>query len=215
MRNWLVLLALIVLWPATALATAQFGDRLIYKGTEYQIYTNPLEMYFDEQHPRPEKLFLASCTACWRGYMATFEIKDDGYLYLVKLVAGTCGGDAPEIPLDKVFPGQTGPIRATWFSGMIKIPQGAMLHYVHMGYQSVYEKELHLVLENGKVLREETIDNRKPEDKAPPETPDKTRPKTQDKTRPKTQDKTPDKTQDKTPDKTQEPNPRKPRIPVG
>ncbi len=165
MRTWIAVFALVMLWSATALATAQLGDNLVYKGQTYNIHTNPLETYFDEQHPRPDKLFGASCTACWRGYVATWEIKDDGFLYLLRLVEGTCAGNAPEIPLDKVFPGQKGPIKATWFSGMLEAPQGELLHYVHMGYQSVYEKELHIFIEAGKVTREETIDNRPPEDK--------------------------------------------------
>jgi hypothetical protein len=28
-------------------ATAQFPDKIIYKGKEYSLYSNPLESYFD------------------------------------------------------------------------------------------------------------------------------------------------------------------------
>ena len=35
-----------------------------------------------------------------------------------------------------------------------------MLQYVHMGFNTVYEKELHIRVENGIVTKTEVIDNR-------------------------------------------------------
>ena len=92
--------------------------------------------------------------------MATWKIEND-YLYLVKVVEGTCSAKAKEIPISLIFPGQQGPIKATWFTGTIRIPQGEQLQYVHMGYGSIYEKELILRLENGKLIDESIIDNTK------------------------------------------------------
>jgi len=134
------------------------GDILVYKGERVSIYTNPLEMYFSDKNPRPNDLFPSVCTASWRGYQASWKI-EDGYLYLERLVEGTCGPDAKEIPLEKVFPDQKGPVKATWFTGSLRIPRGKQLKYVHMGYESVYEKELFITIEAGKVVKEETIDN--------------------------------------------------------
>jgi hypothetical protein len=145
---------------SNALATAQMPDLLIYEGEKVGIFSNPLETYFDKNHPRPNELFKFSCTASWRGYLATWEIKD-GFLYLLKLVEGGCDEKAAEIPLSKVFPKQKAPIKATWFSGSLVIPQGQELEYVHMGYGSVYEKELHLIIKNGKLVDKLTIDNSK------------------------------------------------------
>lgn len=158
LKKSLIILGLVLI-PTFVFATAQFGDILIYKGTTYSISSEPLESWFGKEHARPNELFKAMCTACWRGYVGTWEIKDDGYLYLVKLVEGSCDMDAPEIPLEKVFPGQKGPIKASWFTGTLVVPQGELLQYVHMGYESIFEKELHIVIKEGRVEKEYTIDN--------------------------------------------------------
>ncbi len=156
------LLAAIVicLFPTIALATAQIGDRLLYKNETVWIFSNPLESYFSEKNPRPNHLFTFQCTACWRGYVATWKI-EDGYLYLAKVVEGTCGADAREIPMSEIFPQQTAPVKALWFTGTLRVPQGEPLRYVHMGYGSVYEKELMISIKEGKVLSELTVDNTK------------------------------------------------------
>ena len=39
------------------------------------------------------------------------------------------------------------------------MPDGKMLQYVHMGYGSVYEREIMLAVESGKVVAESTVDN--------------------------------------------------------
>ncbi|MCP3873927.1 MAG: hypothetical protein GY699_12315 [Desulfobacteraceae bacterium] len=141
-------------------ATAQFGDLLVYKGETVSIFSNPLESYFDKKNPRPDNLFQFTCTACWRGYIATWKI-DDNYLYLMKLVEGTCSSNAEEIQISKVFPGSNGPVKATWFTGTIRIPQGKELEYIHMGYRSKYEKDLFITFENGKLIKEILVDNTK------------------------------------------------------
>ncbi|MGL4184216.1 MAG: hypothetical protein ACRCR4_00410, partial [Thiotrichaceae bacterium] len=52
------------------------------------------------------------------------------------------------------------PILADWFTGVIRIPQGKLLHYVHMGFASVYEQELHLKIEAGIVTASKLLNNR-------------------------------------------------------
>ena len=89
---------------------------------------------------------LVLSTACWRGYIGTWEIEDDRF-YLVKL--------------EGRFKLQTDqPILADWFTGVIRIPQGKLLHYVHMGFASVYEQELHLKIEAGIVTASKLLNNR-------------------------------------------------------
>ncbi len=154
---FLVIVALF-LAGVDASATAQFPDRLTWKDKEYSLYSNPLESYFGAQNPRPRNLFPVTCTACWRGYVASWKI-EDGFLQLTKIIRGTCQSDAPQIPIDRIFPGRKLPINATWFSGTLRIPDGKILRYVHMGYGSVFEREIVLSIEAGKLVREETIDN--------------------------------------------------------
>lgn len=85
-------------------------------------------------------------TACWRQYVGTWEIKDNKF-YLVNLEG-------------KFKLAEKTPIFANWFTGTLRIPQGEMLHYVHMGYGSVYEHEMHIKIENGIVTKSKTVDNR-------------------------------------------------------
>lgn len=162
MRGFGLALLVVFLLPNTARATAQFPDILTYKGEKVSIFSNPLEQYFSEENPRPGDLFQALCSACWRGYVATWEIKDDGYLYLIKVIEGTCDSNAPEIPLSKLFPGQEGPIKATWFTGTLTIPGGRQVEYVHMGYESKYERYTFVEIEQGKVTREQTEETKLP-----------------------------------------------------
>jgi hypothetical protein len=85
-------------------------------------------------------------TACWRGYQGTWEIRD-GRFYLVGL-RGRFRLRGAE------------PILADWFSGVLRIPKGEMLHYVHMGFGSVFEQEVHVKVERGLVTASRVVDNR-------------------------------------------------------
>jgi len=53
-----------------------------------------------------------------------------------------------------------GRVFASWYSGTLVVPDDEMLHYVHMGFGSVYERELHITVANGVVTHTEVVDNR-------------------------------------------------------
>lgn len=154
----IIIVLFLTLFSSQAWATAQYPDRVIYKGKTLDLYANPLESLFDKDHPRPNKLFPSVCSACWRGYIATWIIKG-GNLYLAALQEGSCEQNPKRIPLSKVFQGRRGPIKADWYSGTISIPKGKRIRYVHMGYQSVYEKELLIQIKKGRVVGERVIEN--------------------------------------------------------
>ena len=132
--------------------TAQIPERLIYEGEELPMtFCPPLP----KQDPRIQERSaeeLQDCdpivrsTACWRGYIATWEVRD-GRFYLVditgryKLVTET-------------------PIFADWFSGVLRIPKGDILYYAHMGFATVYEQEMHIRIERGVVVETRLVDNR-------------------------------------------------------
>jgi hypothetical protein len=84
-------------------------------------------------------------TACWRGYIGTWEVKD-GRLYLVNLQGSyeVVGGE---------------PVPAEWVSGWLRVPRGEALEYVHMGFESVYEEELQLRFEGGVEVERRTVVN--------------------------------------------------------
>ena len=132
MKQIVTFLFLIMLM-GNVMATGQYPDLLIYKGETQSIFTNPLELYFDNQHPRPIGIFTFSCTANWRGYVATWKIEENN-LYLVKLVEGSCDENAREIPIAIIFPEHQAPIKASWFSGTLRIPLGKRLLIMRKNY---------------------------------------------------------------------------------
>jgi len=153
--------------------TAQMGEKLLYKGEEYWMSTEPLGQILpkdrieklpskepQEQEHRLSNFFrpgdYGNCSSCWRKYIGTWEI-DDNKLYLVDLEGYP---DKESTDLNYVFPNQER-VFASWFTGHIRLPIGELLEYVHMGYMSTFEKDFILELENGIVVREEEIDNRK------------------------------------------------------
>jgi hypothetical protein len=124
--------------------TAQISERLIYEGQQLAICTNPLSLYFAMGGDSPN--FEDNCTALWRGYVGTWEIVD-GRLYLIKLQGTLEGGG--EASVATIFPDYPDRVFAHWYSGTIRIPQGKLLNYVHMGYSSTYERDLFLEIEKG------------------------------------------------------------------
>ena len=59
--------------------TRQITDKLIFENKEYYLNVELIELFFREfPEKRPE--FEVQCTALWRGYVATFEIKNNELL---------------------------------------------------------------------------------------------------------------------------------------
>ena len=155
----LVFSALVLLFATPAWPTAQIPEKIVYEGTEGFLFTNPLETYFTKDNPRPE--FAAPHTACWRGYVGSWEIREDT-LYLTDLKAWLRDSEGKAAPaeFERIFPGKTKPVKADWFTGTLRIPRGKPIRYVHMGYQTVYEYDVFLRVDAGKVIDRQTIDNR-------------------------------------------------------
>jgi len=107
---------------------------------EWFTYKNPLHRL-----RRISKDFQFS-TGCWRCYQGKWEIRDQRF-YLVDLKGRLRLEEGP-------------PLFAEWFTGTLRIPKGKRLHYVHMGFGSVYEEEIHVKIENGVVVEKKVIDNR-------------------------------------------------------
>ena len=146
---------------SSAYATAQVGERLLYKGETNRLCTLPLDPYLKAHNLRlhevaPSKKIITS-TACWRGYIGTWQIKD-GFLWLVNVE----NLDQAQVPLSKVFTNQAPPIKATWYSGTLHVTQGKMLRYVHAEFASKFERDLYIEINNGKVVGERVVEN-KPE----------------------------------------------------
>lgn len=146
-------------------ATSQIPDRLIYNGDTLLIFANPLEQLYDNESIRPNffgKNEGCETTACWRGYVAEWLIFE-GNLYLTGIRSCCYYEDSIKADLKELFGEKliNGKVKADWFSGKIIAPQGELLYYIHMGYESLYERELELDFSNGKLIGIKTYDNSK------------------------------------------------------
>jgi len=134
--------------------TAQVHEKIRYKGKRMRLATCP---HFQEDHPRihlsseqeveelatDSKTEIIFSTACWREYIGSWSIRR-GKLYLTKL-EGRFSLEGKEA------------IFAEWFSGELCIPRGEMLEYVHAGFNSTYEEEIILTVQQGVVIRTQII----------------------------------------------------------
>ncbi len=138
--------------------TAQVREILYYNGEKYRLSSEPLKPLLDIiGDDNPFHNLKVCSTACWRGYVGSWEIDEDK-LFLVGLEGFSKENE--ELSLDNLFPNQN-KVFAEWFTGEIKIPQGKMLHYEHMGYMSIFERDLFFEFEKGTLIKKREIDNTK------------------------------------------------------
>ena len=134
--------------------TAQVHEKIRYQGKRMRLAST---RHFPEDHPRihlsSEKEVEAMATdsqteiifstACWREYIGSWSIRR-GKLYLTKL-EGRFRLEGKEA------------IFADWFTGTLRIPRGKVLDYIHMGFDTVYEQEIILTVDQGLVKNTEVV----------------------------------------------------------
>ena len=133
--------------------TAQIRDLLQYNEEKMVLSDEPLKEYIKS---RDDLDFIFKSTAWWRGYVCKWEIRDKK-LYLIHLLGFIEGNK--QVDLNYVFPGKK-EVFADWYTGELQIPIGELLKYVHLGYESKYEKDLFLKFKDGVLISEREIDNR-------------------------------------------------------
>lgn len=143
--------------------TAQVPDILICRGERLDLCADPLERYFDPwvvtpvypRHPRPA--FAGSSTACWRGYVASWEIIEEK-LYLVGIEGDMWIGEKLDqlvpITIERIFQGRSAPIFANWVRDELRCPEGRLLQYIHAGFASTFERDRLFVVDHGGVSKE-------------------------------------------------------------
>jgi len=128
--------------------TAQVPEKLELEG-EWVAMT--FEPPLPRRHPliwqRPEGPRRIS-TACWRRYVGRWALREGQFLLV---------GFEPDSAFELLSPE---PLFADWFSGVLRIPRGEMLMYVHMGFGSVYAQELHIKIKDGVEVARRVRDNR-------------------------------------------------------
>jgi hypothetical protein len=140
---------------------AQKPDIVYLRNEKRELYTNPLEDYWiARKRPR----FELAGEDCRRGYVATWAIWNKELV-----LTGIKGkldrrnillfGRSVECTLRNTIGRYKGEgIKALWFTGKLRIPDGKMTEYVHEGYSSHFEREIILTVEKGVVIKEVILD---------------------------------------------------------
>ncbi|WP_430965327.1 hypothetical protein [Spongiimicrobium sp. 2-473A-2-J] len=174
MHRAIIILFLVVFFHDLR-ATPQIPDYLIYEGKMVELFTNPLEQYL-ELKGKTDIDRGCNSSACSRGYTAIWELKI-GKLFLTEIkrcgIIATAGvytglecGENEVSEVLKYFENQFGNkvVFADWYTGKLISPQGRIINYVHMGYESTYAKERHFEIEKGVLLNTKILENEiKPE----------------------------------------------------
>ncbi|TRX66318.1 hypothetical protein [Carboxylicivirga sp. M1479] len=136
-----------------ASATHQIPDYLVIETDTFELFSNPLTAYFNFKNEKKinEHHIKSLHSACWRGYIATWQLENDS-LFLIKIEGKNANNEAISYDLKKEF-GNT-KVYAEWFTGTLISPRGNRLQYHNMAYASVYEKEMQYHVWNGKVKKE-------------------------------------------------------------
>ena len=148
MKTFLIVI-LSVFFNLSVFGTGQIPDKIIYKGKEYMLYPIPMGIYFEkypERRPKSEE----ESTDLWRGYVATFEITKNK-LYLKDIRVLDNGGW--KSVRKEVFPRKR-TVKVDWMTGLLEMPSGKLINYVHMGFSSSYEHYTILEMKKGKLVKE-------------------------------------------------------------
>jgi hypothetical protein len=133
--------------------TPQIFERIIYKGIEYNLANEPLDPILEEKNIKIKPSLIMS--SCWRGYIGTWEIKQDK-LYLISLKI--LGESDAQFAIIKIFPGQK-EVFAEWFSGQLRIPLGDIIKAVYGGYDTIYERDIILTIDHGILIDSKEVEN--------------------------------------------------------
>ncbi|MGR5543812.1 hypothetical protein ACP3VZ_01650 [Vibrio sp. PNB22_2_2] len=128
--------------------TAQVPEILIDNGDEVKLHSTP---NFPLDHPEiVEQIWgqaAISSTACYRGYVGTWEIKGR------KLYLNSLAGK---------YNLKTGPIAANWFTGQLIIPESGRGEYLHGGWGYDYAQNKVVTVVKGVVINIEYQDKTAP-----------------------------------------------------
>jgi uncharacterized protein (TIGR02996 family) len=123
-------------------------DYLLFRGSRRLLVNFPLEPYLRELPAKPD--FRIDDRGNKRGYVATWEVRDDDTLWFVELQSrGSNGGPDPGIRL--VFPHANGPIAATWVSMRLQSPDGQP-RFSPIGYATMSASVMYLTVSKGRVI---------------------------------------------------------------
>lgn len=114
--------------------TQQIRDALLYKDKEYYLNNEILEYYFNEFPERkPENT--GGFSACWRGYVAFFEIKNNELIIRKINCLFNQEREKYKQKLKDLFPSK----KYDWFSGLIRIDDFRGKYNDENNEEAIYE----------------------------------------------------------------------------
>ncbi len=167
MKRISLLFAVLVcgLFVTQAFGTGQRPDKILYDGKLYDMQTNPMEPYFAKnpgKKPTQKSNTRIFSSGLRRGYIATFELVDGGlYLRDIEIMAAN-----PDKPHDYIMESVIGEVvpagqkmKIDWFDGLLVLPHGKLVDYVHGGYLSTDENYILIEIAAGDLKQARTFDN--------------------------------------------------------
>ena len=134
--------------------TAQFPEILLHRGQRMSLAADPLRGYLGRLRRGRRPDFVWTSTACWRGYIGTWEFRD-GYLCLVGLEgAMKVDGRESSCDLAMALPWVGGCLRATWVNDRLRCPEGRLVRYNHNMFCSAYERDRWFDIHGGRLTGE-------------------------------------------------------------
>jgi len=144
-------------------ATAQAPDVIVIDSEEYALYSNPLEIWLKDNPEvdvdaieRSDDETICHSSGNWRGYVAKFGIEKNR-LILLGIERSACQDDPGKNLVSALFNGEK-TVDAKWFSGILVVPTGQRVAYVHLGYGSLYSEYRLFRIEAGRVVAEAKMD---------------------------------------------------------
>lgn len=142
----------------TAFGTAQFPEIINDNGVDKYLNRYLLELdsvSFSKIKERiPDKWFSSNL---WRKYIGYWKIKNDS-LFLDSILTGSY----IPVKINDIYAARRTPSGyfADWVTDTLRVVSGEVIHYVHMGWESVWEREEYVTVVNGLIKNRIVYKNR-------------------------------------------------------
>ena len=171
LMDFLRLVTALAVWEATA---SEEPEVLLLEDGAVPMLSTPLESLFSGTNRQPaawsNAITLLHSTNCTRRYVGTWVVREE-FLWLQdlrfcngSLLIPLNAGIVPitpahpaASPVSLLLPGRQLPLRADWFSGVVRIPQGTRIW--ESGFDSVFESDRFLKIEQGRVVAGQTLES--------------------------------------------------------
>lgn len=143
--------------------TRQCPERILIAGKPGLLFSDPLASIMVSRG-RDHTFCHWTSTACWRGYIGTWEIVG-GRLWLVTLCTGDCHQETPLSDAEYrrllcILEAKRLPAPADRFSGRLRIPVGGLFWTSATGWCDQYEGLRVVTMHAGVTVRDRLVDTR-------------------------------------------------------